>query len=377
MLGPTRIEVLNRRLESLRSSRAEVLLAADEERRRIERDLHDGAQQRLMSLALNLGMAREAITEPSPAREAIVAAHEEAMLALTELRHFVRGLHPAVLEDRGLDAAISGIAARSPIPVEVSVDIGRRCPGTIEAIAYFIVSEALTNVTRHASATQASVDVRRHGGRAGRHGAGRRPWWCHHQARWWSRRPRSARRRGRRRTESRQPGRWADDRRGGAAVRVILAEDSVLLRAGLTKLLTDGGFDVVDAVGDGEELLRSVAEHGPDLVVVDVRMPPTHTDEGIRAALAIRRLRPDIAILVLSQYVEERYATDLLSAATSSVGYLLKDRVARVGDFLDALRRVAAGGTALDPEVVTQLMVRRRARIRGPGSRPASWRCCG
>ncbi|GID94340.1 response regulator [Amorphoplanes digitatis] len=143
-------------------------------------------------------------------------------------------------------------------------------------------------------------------------------------------------------------------------MRVILAEDSVLLRAGLTKLLTDGGFDVVDAVGDGEELLRSVAEHGPDLVVVDVRMPPTHTDEGIRAALAIRRLRPDIAILVLSQYVEERYATDLLSAATSSVGYLLKDRVARVGDFLDALRRVAAGGTALDPEVVTQLMVRRR-----------------
>ncbi|MBB4760637.1 sensor histidine kinase [Amorphoplanes digitatis] len=182
MLGPTRIEVLNRRLESLRSSRAEVLLAADEERRRIERDLHDGAQQRLMSLALNLGMAREAITEPSPAREAIVAAHEEAMLALTELRHFVRGLHPAVLEDRGLDAAISGIAARSPIPVEVSVDIGRRCPGTIEAIAYFIVSEALTNVTRHASATQASVDVRRHGGRLavtvrddGRGGATTRP----------------------------------------------------------------------------------------------------------------------------------------------------------------------------------------------------------
>ena len=143
-------------------------------------------------------------------------------------------------------------------------------------------------------------------------------------------------------------------------MRMILAEDSVLLRAGLTKLLTDGGFDVIDAVGDGEELLRSVAEHRPDLVVVDVRMPPTHTDEGIRAALAIRRLQPDVAILVLSQYVEERYATDLLSAATSSVGYLLKDRVARVGDFLDALRRVAAGGTALDPEVVTQLMVRRR-----------------
>jgi len=144
-------------------------------------------------------------------------------------------------------------------------------------------------------------------------------------------------------------------------VRLILAEDSVLLRAGLTKLLTDGGFEVVAAVGDAEELLRAVGKHKPDLVVVDVRMPPTHTDEGIRAALAIRRMQPQVAILVLSQYVEERYATDLLSAATDSVGYLLKDRVARVGDFLDALRRVAAGGTALDPEVVAQLLVRRRA----------------
>ena len=144
-------------------------------------------------------------------------------------------------------------------------------------------------------------------------------------------------------------------------MRLILAEDSVLLRAGLTKLLTDGGFEVVAAVGDAEELLRAVGKHKPDLVVVDVRMPPTHTDEGIRAALAIRRMQPQVAILVLSQYVEERYATDLLSAATDSVGYLLKDRVARVGDFLDALRRVAAGGTALDPEVVAQLLVRRRA----------------
>jgi DNA-binding NarL/FixJ family response regulator len=134
----------------------------------------------------------------------------------------------------------------------------------------------------------------------------------------------------------------------------------VLLRAGLTKLLTEGGFEVVDAVSDADALLRSVAEHAPDLALVDVRMPPTHTDEGIRAALVIRRQHPGIAVMVLSQYVEERYATDLLSVATSSVGYLLKDRVAHVNDFLDALRRVAAGGTALDPEVVAQLMVRHR-----------------
>lgn len=143
-------------------------------------------------------------------------------------------------------------------------------------------------------------------------------------------------------------------------MRVVIAEDSVLLRAGLTKLLTDGGFEVAAAVGDADELLRAVDENRPDLVVVDVRMPPTHTDEGIRAALVIRRQHPDVAVLVLSQYVEERYATDLLSVRTSAVGYLLKDRVAHVSDFLDALRRVAAGGTALDPEVVAQLLVRRR-----------------
>jgi DNA-binding NarL/FixJ family response regulator len=146
-------------------------------------------------------------------------------------------------------------------------------------------------------------------------------------------------------------------------VRVVIAEDSVLLREGLTKLLGDGGFEVVDAVPDADRLLRAVAQHQPDLVVVDVRMPPTHTDEGIRAALVIGRQYPQVAVLVLSQYVEERYATDLLSERTSAVGYLLKDRVAHVSDFLDALRRVAAGGTVLDPEVVAQLLVRRR---RGP-----------
>jgi DNA-binding NarL/FixJ family response regulator len=144
-------------------------------------------------------------------------------------------------------------------------------------------------------------------------------------------------------------------------MRVVIAEDSVLLREGLTKLLADGGFEVAAAVADAEELLRAVAEQHPELVVVDVRMPPTHTDEGIRAALVIRRQYPSVAVLVLSQYVEERYATDLLSVQTSGVGYLLKDRVAHVSDFLDALRRVAAGGTALDPEVVAQLLVRRRS----------------
>jgi DNA-binding NarL/FixJ family response regulator len=146
---------------------------------------------------------------------------------------------------------------------------------------------------------------------------------------------------------------------GPGPLRVVIGEDSVLLLAGLTKLLESAGIEVAATAGDATELLAAVELERPDVVIADVRMPPTHTDEGIRAALVIRGQWPDIAILVLSQYVEERYAADLLSANTSSIGYLLKDRVADVAEFLDALRRVAAGGTALDPEVVAQLLVRR------------------
>nr|WP_231515641.1 response regulator transcription factor [Herbidospora cretacea] len=141
----------------------------------------------------------------------------------------------------------------------------------------------------------------------------------------------------------------------------MLAEDSVLLREGLVWVLRSAGMEVVAAVEDAEGLLRAAEEHRPDLVVTDVRMPPSHTDEGLRAALVLRRQWPDLSIVVLSQYVEERYATTLLSTTTTGVGYLLKDRVADVPEFLDALRRVAMGGTALDPEVVAQLLVRRHS----------------
>ena len=143
-------------------------------------------------------------------------------------------------------------------------------------------------------------------------------------------------------------------------MRVVIAEDSVLLQAGLAKILSASGIEVAAAVGDAESLLAAVAGHQPDAVIADVRMPPSHTDEGIRAALVIRRQWPQVAVLVLSQYVEERYAADLLTDNTSSVGYLLKDRVADVAEFVAALRRVAGGGTALDPEVVAQLLLRRR-----------------
>jgi DNA-binding NarL/FixJ family response regulator len=139
-------------------------------------------------------------------------------------------------------------------------------------------------------------------------------------------------------------------------LRVVIAEDAALFREGLVRLLSERGHRVVAAVADGQGLLDAVAAHRPDVAVVDVRMPPTHTDEGLRAALELRRDHPRTGVLVLSQYIETRYAARLLGGNAAGVGYLLKDRVADVGEFVDALARVAAGGTALDPEVVAQLL---------------------
>jgi DNA-binding NarL/FixJ family response regulator len=143
-------------------------------------------------------------------------------------------------------------------------------------------------------------------------------------------------------------------------MRVVIAEDSVLLREGLARLLADGGIETVGVAGDGPGLVTAVAEHGPDLAIVDVRMPPSHTDEGLRAALEARSRRPGLPILVLSQYVEQQYAAELIGGGASAVGYLLKERIADVSEFLDAVRRVASGGTVIDPEVIAQLLSRHR-----------------
>jgi len=143
-------------------------------------------------------------------------------------------------------------------------------------------------------------------------------------------------------------------------MRIVIAEDSAIIRAGLSEILTDRGHDIVAAVGDAVALRAAVAEHKPDIAIVDVRMPPDHTDDGLRAAIAIRADHPEVGILVFSQYVETRYAADLLSMRSGGVGYLLKDRVANVAEFTDAITRIAAGGTALDPEVVTGLLTASR-----------------
>jgi len=146
-------------------------------------------------------------------------------------------------------------------------------------------------------------------------------------------------------------------------IQVVIAEDSAILRDGLVQVLVDRGFEVTDAVADGVSLAEAVAAHPPDVAVVDIRMPPTFTDEGLRAAIDLRRKYPGVGILLFSQYIETRYAAELLAGGSAGIGYLLKDRVADVGDFTDALVRVASGGTALDPEVVTQLFSASRRTV--------------
>jgi DNA-binding NarL/FixJ family response regulator len=147
-------------------------------------------------------------------------------------------------------------------------------------------------------------------------------------------------------------------------VRIVIAEDLALLRDGLTRLLRDNGFEVVEAVADGDALVRAVLRERPDIAIVDIRLPPTFRDEGLRSALVLRERAPETAVLIVSQYVEQAYAAELLADGRGGVGYLLKDRIMDVDDFVEAVRRVAAGGTALDPEVVAQLFARRQ--VSGP-----------
>ena len=331
--------------------------------RRLERDIHDGPQQRLVRLAMDLARAqRQLERDPGAARATLGEAAGLARETLEELRALSRGIAPPVLADRGLAAALAALAARSAVPVDLDVDLpAERLAPVTENTAYFVVSEALANVAKHSDATTCRVERpvhrrpaagRRGGRRQRRRGArpGARAGRAHRPA---------ARRR--RRADRGQPPRRPDAAHGGAAVRVILAEDSVLLREGLVRLLEEAGTEVVAAVGDGPSLVRAVREHRPDVAVVDVRMPPTHTDEGLRAAVEARQAVPGTAVLVLSQYVEVAYADELLADGAGGVGYLLKDRVADVDTFLTALEDVVGGGTVLDPQVVAQLFARRRA----------------
>ena len=295
-------------------TRADTVDAQAAELRRIERDLHDGAQARLVSLGMMIGLAEELVDrDPAAARKLLAEARESSGAALVELRHLVRGIHPPVLAERGLDGAVRALALSLPVPITVDIDLPGRPDTPVESAAYFAVAEALTNMSRHSGAHTGSVSLRHADGALTMVVARRRR---------RRRRPRGRHRSARHRTPSRRV-RWHDDavqpagrthrHHHGAAVRVVIAEDLALLRDGLTRLLQAFDFEVVEAVDNGPALLPALIKHQPQVAVVDVRLPPTFTDEGLQAAIAARTQVPGLPILMLSQHVEPLYARELLS----------------------------------------------------------------
>ena len=257
----------------------------------------------------------------------------------------MEGIQPPVLADRGLVGAVESLALDLAIPVTVTADVAGELEAPLESAVYFAIAEALANIVKHSRATAASVDLSHHGCSADRP----------RQRQWRRRRPadigQRARRnsqppRGLRRDAGRVQPEWRPDRVDhGGAVRVVIAEDLALLRDGLTRLLQAHDFEVVAAVGDAGSLAAVLEQEKFDIAILDVRMPPTFTDEGLVAAIEARSRRPGLPVLVLSQYVEQLYARELLASGDGAIGYLLKDRVGDVPAFVDTVRRVAAGAT--------------------------------
>ena len=332
---------LRARVEELRGSRARILEAGQLERQRLERNLHDGAQQRLIALSLELGLLEESIDIDSETRGRIDRAREEISASLEELRDVARGLHPAVVSGHGLAVALESLTARAPVPVRLKVTVEDRLPEGIEIAAYYVVSESLANVARHAHASGASVEVSRAGWASRDRGHRRRDRGRRHRvglgAAWFGRPCRGARRA----ASDVESSRRRHPVESGDPMRVMIAEDSVLLREGLSRLLAENGMEVVASCMDADELLRGVRVFQPDVAIVDIRLPPTYNDEGLRAAIEIRADYPSVGVLVLSQYVEVGLAMKLLANSAEGTGYLLKDRISDVKEFISAVRRVA------------------------------------
>ena len=352
---------LRTQLNEVRTSRARIVEAGDAERRRIERDLHDGAQQRLLGIRLALQLVRGRLADGGAALDGLLTeADGELVSALEDLRALARGIHPALLTDEGLDAALAALARRMPLPVELHVCNGR-LPPLVEATAYFVASEALANVVKHAHATRAAIEISRANlhvaiavtddgvGGADANGAGLR-----------GLRDRVEAVDGHLRVHS-VPGHGTRVD-GGDPVRVILADDAVMIREGLARLLADRGIEVIAQAATADELLQHVAASPPDVAVIDIRMPPTSTNEGLVAAQQIRSQYPQVGTLVLSQYIEIDYALKLVTETAERVGYLLKDRIADVDDFIAALEVVAGGGTVVEPTLVSDLLAAPAAR---------------
>jgi CheY-like chemotaxis protein len=321
---------------------------------------------------------------------------EELGLALGELRELARGLHPAILTSGGLGVALRSLAGRAPVPVTVTGVPSDRLPDTVEAAAYYVVAEALTNVAKYAGASAARVRLELQettvvievaddgvGGADVDAGTGLRgladrvealggrldldspagggtilraaiPCRSAPEAALDARQRSTA---GAARDVFAAVKGRVVERSGGEEIplRVVVAEDALLLRAGVVRVLEDASFEVVGQAGDAEGLIREVRARRPDVAVTDIRMPPTYTDEGLQAARLIRAELPATGVLLLSQYAEETYALELLGDGPAGVGYLLKDRISEPQAFVDAVRQVGRGGSVIDPEVVAAI----------------------
>ena len=357
LLAPTAATALRDRVGRLAASRADAVDSSASELRRIERDLHDGAQARLVSLSMNLGIAEDVLdADPALARKMILDARENAGVVLGEIRDLVRGIHPPVLADRGLPGAVQALALASPVPVDLDLRLAGPAARAHRVGRVFRdrrgAGERHPAQRRRPHLDHARPRRRPRGGDRGRQRPrGRGPRRRHRAAG----HPAAAGRL-RRQPDHQQPGPRADRPVRGDSMRVVIAEDQTLLRDGLTHMLTLYKFEVVAAVEDGEQLLEALRRHRPDVAVVDIRLPPSFTDEGLRAAIAARREIPGLPILILSQYVERLYARELLSDRAGAVGYLLKDRVGDVRQFVETLRRVAEGQTVMDPQIIAELV---------------------
>jgi PAS domain S-box-containing protein len=363
------------RLGDVEASGARIARAADDARRTIERDLHDGAQQQFVAVAMRLEDARRRLkSEPAQAARLVEAAVVDLHDAIEELRRIAHGMHPAELPERGLEGALRTLARRSATPVDVKVgDLGR-LPPAVEAAAYFVAAEATANAVKHGNAKQVDLalvttrDALRLtitddgvGGAAFGYGTGLQ-----------GLRDRAIAIGGDLTLESpaggptvitaelplRASSSTASDAR--VALKVVLADDAVLIREALGELLARAGIEVAAEAGDASSLLRAVEEHEPEVAIVDIHMPPTQTREGIGAALEIRNRYPGVGVLLLSTHIEVKEAVELFSATASSVGYLLKDSVSNLDELIDALTRINEGGTVLDPKLVVDLLRRTR-----------------
>ena len=345
-----RAEVLAQ-MTDLRESRARIVAAGDERRRQLERNLHDGAQQSLLGLTYDLRRARAAAAANE--HDDVVALCDHAVSevgqAFAELRELAHGIFPAVLSHAGLAAAVTSVAETAPIPVDVDCTVTERLSADVETAVYVVVADGI-DAASQAGATSATVTI----GRRQRD----RAWSKSHLSDstiflTWFTSPTESAPSAERCRRARQPPR-------GDPMRVVIADDVMLVREGIAHVLGEADIDVVAQAGDAESLMREVVTRQPDIAIVDIRMPPTHTDEGLTAAKQIRAEHRQIGVLVLSQYIEPSYAMRLIEDQPERVGYILKERVFDGAILVDALRRITDGDTVIDPTIVSRMIGRQR-----------------